>query len=64
MLTTALPLIVLSLVGGVAGKVDGRATREEFDVAAMVGKPLEQQVDEAALAADPGDYWVCHLSQL
>jgi hypothetical protein len=30
----------------------------------MRGKPLEQKVDEAALASDPGNDGICHLSQL
>ena len=42
-------------VGRVAGKEHRRATGEDLHIAAMGWEPAQQQVDEAAFAADPGN---------
>ena len=46
------------------GELDSCATRKDLHVAVMRREALEQHVDQAALAADPGNDGICHLSQL
>lgn len=42
------------------GEKYGRATGKDFNIAAMWWKPAQQQVDETALTADPGNDWSSH----